>query len=126
MTIFGHSFFEALLYILTISVPSAKVLARYKKKKSKNIARHAQIKIFTYRSYELFCNPQNSCSGFIDSVRTASDLFVGSRILPNSKLFLRERQEWQANLQIFQAILRLFQGNMLYFLSVVVAEYLDL
>ena len=62
----------------------------------------------------------------IDLLATASGFLVGRRKLPNSKFSLSENDVLQKLSKIFEALLPLFQGNMPYFLSIVVDEYLDL
>ena len=56
-------------------------------------------------------------------LRTVSSLFVGSRKFPN---FSSKHERSSKTFKIFHAILPLFEGNMLYFLSVFVEEHLGL
>ena len=59
-------------------------------------------------------------------VRTASDVVVGIRNFQNLKVSPEGKNGLQKSFKIFEAILPLFEGNMLYSLSAVVAEYLYL
>ena len=60
-------------------------------------------------------------------LRTASDVVVGIRNFQNLKKFSSQSKNGlQKSFKIFEAILPLFGGSMLYSLSTVVAEYLDL
>lgn len=62
--------------------------------------------------------------GSSTSLRTLSGLVVGSRKF-QSRFFSSKARAKFWNLQDIETILPTFQGNMLYFLSVVVEEYLD-
>lgn len=74
------------------------------------------------RSLFLFPVARNSSSAW----RTAPISLVGSRKFPNSNIFFSLPTAKNKSSEMFEEILSLCQGNMPYFLSVLVEKYLDL